>query len=162
MIIAQTSFAQTPTETKGHQETGSQQQPVYIIFGVYCGECLGHCATMYSYNMKSDSNQLFVDTTDSFFKLNGRIICKTPIQDPTKLLIVNKLVQQIPNTFLDTDVREQKLGCPDCTDGCGIYFELGQKNISKKFYIDLHSKHLTKEVSAFCDRIKETLNLLYQ
>lgn len=41
----------------------------YLIYGVYCGECYGHCATMF----KLDKKQLLVDTTDTFFKNSKKI-----------------------------------------------------------------------------------------
>jgi len=30
----------------------------YALFGVFCGECSGHCATMYKYNMMDNSNPI--------------------------------------------------------------------------------------------------------
>ena len=104
-----------------------------------------------------NSNTLFVDSTDSYFKNNGKVICKTQINDVAKFQIVNRLVQQIPTTFLKTDKPEQTFGCPDCTDGCGIYFEVGQDTTTKKFYIDYHTSELDKEVKEFGEFIKETL-----
>jgi hypothetical protein len=113
---------------------------------------------MYRYNMMGNSNTLFVDSTDSYFKSNGKVVCKTQINDIAKFQIVNKLVQQIPKTFFTTDKTEQTFGCPDCTDGCGIYFEIGQD--TKKFYIDYHTSELDKEVKDFSEFIKETLRQL--
>lgn len=104
-----------------------------------------------------NSNTLFVDSTDSYFKNYGKVVCKTQINDITKFQIVNKLVQQIPQTFLKIDKTEQTFGCPDCTDGCGIYFELGQGTTTKKFYIDYHTSELEKEAKDFGEFVKETL-----
>ena len=36
----------------------------YIVYGIYCGECYGHCATMF----KIDDTHLLIDTTDTYFK----------------------------------------------------------------------------------------------
>jgi hypothetical protein len=142
-------------KTKSAQENGDY--PSYIIFGVFCGECVGHCATMYRYNMIGNSNTLFVDSTDSYFKNYGNVVCKTQISDIKKFQIVNKLVQQIPKSFFQTDKVEQTFGCPDCTDGCGIYFELGQDTTVKRFFIDYHTSELDKEVKEFGEFVKETL-----
>ena len=104
-----------------------------------------------------NSNTLFVDSTDSYFKNYGKVVCKTQIDGIDKFQIVNKLVQQIPKTFLKTNKTEQTFGCPDCTDGCGIYFEVGQDTRIKKFYIDYHTSELEKEVKEFGEFVKETL-----
>ena len=110
--------------------------------------------------MMGSSNTLFVDNTESYF--NGKIICKTQIRDMAKFRIVDKLVQQIPQTFLKTDKTEQTYGCPDCTDGCGIYFELGLGTTPKKFYIDNISNKLETEVTNFCEFLIEILHELDQ
>jgi hypothetical protein len=112
---------------------------------------------MYRYNMMGNSNTLFVDSTDSYFKNYGKVVCKTQIIDINKFQIVNKLVQQIPKTLSVTDKTEQTFGCPDCTDGCGIYFELGQGRKTKKFYIDYQTGELEKEVKDFGEFVKEAL-----
>ena len=104
-----------------------------------------------------NSNTLFVDSTDSYFKNYGNIVCKTQINDIAKFKIVNKLVQQIPQSLLKINKAELTFGCPDCTDGCGIYFELGQGTTTKKFYIDYHTSQLKKEAKDFGEFVKETL-----
>ena len=53
--------------------------------------------------MMGNSNTLFVDSTDSYFENYGKVVCKTQINDIGKFQIVNKLVQQIPKTFLKID-----------------------------------------------------------
>ena len=109
-----------------------------------------------------NSNTLFVDSTDSYFKNYGKVVCKTQIIDINKFQTVNKLVQSIPQTFLKTSKTEQTFGCPDCTDGCGIYFEIGQDTTTKKFYIDYSTRGLDKEVKDFGEFIKETLVQLHK
>lgn len=157
LLIASSACGQTSSGTQTKSYETKQDYPSYITFGVFCGECSGHCATMYRYNMMGNSNTLFVDSTDSYFKNYGKVVCKTQINDITRFQIVNKLVQQIPKVFLKTNKTEQTFGCPDCTDGCGIYFELGQDTTTKKFYIDYHTSELDKDVKDFGEFVKETL-----
>ena len=157
LLITLSACGQTPSRTQTKISETKREYPSYIIFGVFCGECSGHCATMYRYNMMGNSNTLFVDSTDSYFKNYGKVIFNTQINDIAKFQTVNRLVQQIPKTFLKTDKAEQTFGCPDCTDGCGIYFEVGQDTTTKKFYIDYQTSQLDKEVKDFGEFIKETL-----
>src|SRR5436190_452815 len=56
-----------------------------IIFGVFCGECGNHCATMYSYHRGGNANTLWVDYTDSYFKKGeDGMVFETQITDPKK------------------------------------------------------------------------------
>jgi hypothetical protein len=160
LLFAFSACGQTSSGTQTISNETKQNDPSYIIFGVFCGECSGHCATMYRYNMMGNSNTLFVDNTDSYFKNYGKVVCKTQITDIAKFQIVNKLVQQIPKACLKTDKTEQTYGCPDCTDGCGIYFEIGKGSTPKKFYIDYHISELEKEAKDFGEFVKETLTQL--
>jgi len=157
LLVALSSCGQSSNGTQTRSYETKQDYPSYIIFGVFCGECSGHCATMYRYNMIGNSNTLFVDSTDSYFRNYGKVVCKTQLSDNAKFQIVNKLVQQIPKGFLKTNKTEQTFGCPDCTDGCGIYFELGQDTTVKKFYIDYHTSELDKVVKEFGEFVKETI-----
>lgn len=157
LLLTFSACGQSQNEINVTSTNDKQELPSYIIFGVFCGECSGHCATMYRYNMMGNPNTLLVDSTDSYFKNYGKVVCKTQISDIVKFQVVNKLVQQIPKSFLKTDKVEQTFGCPDCTDDCGIYFELGQGTAVKKFNIDYHTEKLGKEVQDFGEFVKETL-----
>jgi hypothetical protein len=164
LIITLSTSGQSTTRTQSQRLNAKQDNPSYIIFGIFCGECLGHtCATMYYYKMTGNSNTLFTDTTDSYFKnYYGGVVCKTQINDTTKFQTIDKLVQHIPKTLLKTDKKEQTFGCPDCGDQCGIYFELGQGTKRKKFKIDYQTGELEKEVKDFGELIKATIGELYK
>jgi len=160
LVITLSARGQSSNGVQDNSSGIQQNHPSYIIFGVFCGECSSHCATMYHYNMMGNSNSLFVDSTDSYFKNYGKIIFKTAISNNTKFQIVSKLVQRIPKAFLTTENTQQTFGCPDCTDGCGIYFKIGQGKTIKKFYIDYNTTELDKEVKDFGEFVKETLRQL--
>jgi hypothetical protein len=121
----------------------------YVVFGVYCGECGGHCATMYRCNLIGNAATLFVDSTDSYFKKHGDIECNTEVDDLKKLNLAMSVVAQIPAQILTAEKLSERFGCPDCTDGCGIYFEFKQGLKVKKFYIIFKNNYWA---------IKQTLN----
>lgn len=162
LLFTLLAYGQTQSGIQIKKTDINRDHPSYIIFGMFCSECSGHCAIMYRYNMKGNSNTLFVDSTDSYLKNNGKVVCKTSIKDIAKIQVVNKLVTQIPNTFLRTDKTEQTFGCPDCADGCGIYFEMREDTMIRKFYIDYHTGELDKEVKDFGENLKKTLAQLYK
>ena len=73
LLVSLSACGQTPSGAKPKSFETKRNYPSYIIFGVFCGECSGHCATMYRYNMRGNSNTLFVDSTDSYFKNYGKV-----------------------------------------------------------------------------------------
>jgi len=134
--------------------------PEYILFGIFCGECDGHCATMHQYNIIGNTTTLFVDTTDSYFKNYGVVICKDQITDQKKIDLANSILAQMPNYLFSSLKLTETFGCPDCTDGCGIYFEFKQDEIVKKFYIDYNSSELSSEMKEFAEFLKATITKL--
>jgi hypothetical protein len=125
----------------------------YIIFGVYCGECTGHCATMFMYNCHEKANAFFIDDSDSYFKNNGKIIFKKHINTHENFAVAQSVIDRIPKQLLKAGPWKG-FGCPDCTDGCGIYFEVGQEQGIKRFYIDCQTQQLTGEIKEFAEFIK--------
>jgi len=129
-----------------------------IIFGVFCGECDHNCATMYSYHIGGNSNMLWVDYMDSYFKNGGdKMTFGTQITDIKKYELANDIVKHIPDSLLLCKKTSETFGCPDCTDGCGIYFEMIQNRRVKKFYIDYSSSELSGQIKEFAEYLKITI-----
>lgn len=152
------------TALHGDNRTGTEQRESaidskleYMVFGVFCGECSGHCATMYRYNITDSANSLWVDTTDSYFTNYGKIQCKILVTDPKKSLLADSIARKIPKIFLTTTSLKETFGCPDCTDGCGIYVELGEGGTRKQFYIDYQTGKLPEPVKTFADLLKKRI-----
>jgi hypothetical protein len=134
----------------------------YIKFGVYCGECYGHCSTMYQYNMMGNANTLLVDTSESYFKNQGNIVCNILIVDRVKMQLANDVAKQVPKRLLNTFKSSEQFGCPDCTDGCGIYFEFKRQNETRKFYIDTDTTKLPDAIKSFSQLLLTTSSKLGQ
>lgn len=143
--------------------------PSCIVFGIFCGECSSHCATMYRYNRMGNANTLFVDSTDSYFSTPRKMVFNNPVEGAGKFQIVERLVHQIPGSFLEKEETgsaaksnevSERFGCPDCTDGCGIYFEMEQGRVVKKFFIDTNTNVVPKEIGEFAKDIKAALAAL--
>ncbi|MEO8710598.1 MAG: hypothetical protein ABI405_00675 [Parafilimonas sp.] len=162
------SCGQTTTSTKSNYSQSksssfqSNNNLDYIKFGVYCGECYGHCSTMYEYNMMGNANTLLMDTTESYFKDSGNVICKTVISSRANFDLASNVVKQIPKRLLNSFKSTDRFGCPDCTDGCGIYFEFKRQNEIKKFYIDTDTTQLPNDIKLFGKLLTTTTNELLE
>lgn len=154
------SDSENPNQVSAPQ---SKEDIDQIIFGVYCGECSGHCATMYCYNLEGNQNSFSIDSTDSFFWRkynNGKIMFYTYRNDKFHFDIGTEIIANIPDTLLNSDKSSQSFGCPDCTDGCGIYFELTRNGETKRFFIDYQTSQLTGEIKVFAEFLKDKLMIL--
>lgn len=130
----------------------------YILFGMYCGECGSHCATMFLYNIGGNANTLLADYTDSYFNNNGKVICSTPTVDIKKIHLARSIIDKIPSRLLTTSRPQERFGCPDCTDGCGIYFEFGLAGKVKRFAIDTETSKLTPDMKAFSEFLQQVID----
>ena len=131
-----------------------------IVFGRYCGECGNHCATMYRYSMEGNRNSFSADFTDDYFKRKKEITFNTYLNDKFHLDIGNEIVSNIPDTILKSDKSSERFGCPDCADGCGIYFELTKDNKKHQFYIDYQTSQLTGKIKPFAEFLREKIDQL--
>lgn len=132
----------------------------YIIFGRYCEECGGECATMYKLTVSND--RLLSDHTDSYweYRYGKPMKFATSIIDKTKISIAREVLDSIPNFLFTTTKPIQKFGCPDCTDGCGIYIETKKDTTLKKFLIDYQTEQLTGEIKPFAEYLKRIIEKL--
>lgn len=134
----------------------------YYVFGIYCGECSGECATMYKYTMRGNANMLLADHTDSFFRSRKKEVnCGTSVDDTGKNVLAGTVMDKIPLELLRAE-KDKVYGCPDCMDGCGVYFEWGSEDRMHKFYLDPHDKTLDPAIMDFIQYLEETVYKLKQ
>ena len=149
-----TTTVNTPPAASGNNYSA-------VIFGKYCGHCLGNCTDMFRYDRRADSNTLLADTTDSYlrkgtFQFDWFL---TQGQHP----IANALVESIPaqlNSVSDTLTR---YGCPDCADQCGFYLEtIDASQRSRKFQFDTDTAQVPQELRSFVVQLGNAVNRLKQ
>lgn len=165
LVIACGPTVKSATQDSGEQTTasvteGRDGRAERIIFGRYCGKCRYRCATMYQLNMTGTSNTLYMDTTDSFKDNYSTPTCNTPVKDAKKLALANSIVSKIPEQLYRTDETNVRFGCPDCADGCGLYFEITQGKKLKQFYIDTNVGQLKDEMKDFAVALTAVIDQL--
>ncbi len=73
--------------------------------------------------------------------------------------MVASIKDSIPAIFFKTETP-RKFGCPDCTDGCGLYLEVKQDSSEYIFAIDRQIGELTGEVKTFAQYLIAKLQKL--
>ena len=104
---------------------------------------------MFQYTLKD--SVLLSDTTDSFLR-KSEVSCSAAVNSKNKLFLAADIVNHIPVSMLASSKPLTTLGCPDCTDGGGIYLELKSgKGMITRFMIDFQTDHLEGDVKIFAD-----------
>ncbi|MFN8393536.1 MAG: hypothetical protein U0176_02560 [Bacteroidia bacterium] len=166
------SNANGPSDSKSipsiaiHGVDGKGQVPIHtqfadtnsrfdaIIFGQFCGECVGTCSKMFKFEPKT--GRMHADYWDSFWKRhegNGMNF-EMEIRDRSRFLKAQKMVDSIPEYFITTERSGMSFGCPDCTDECGLYLETQVKGISKEFFFDSRIEQIPLELYGFADLLR--------
>lgn len=85
---------------------------------------------------KVENGNVWVDTTDSYFKNEGRIRFGSYKANHDFYFTAKAAIDSIPAMLLDTSNHTYLYGMPDARDQCGIYVELGMGNYTRSFFID--------------------------
>lgn len=94
---------------------------IYVKYGKFCGECGTNCTQMYHHFLIGNITTFWTDKTDSYFSKTG-LKCETKMNRESEKLSFD-LIQNIPDSILKSKTLINNYDCPDCDDGCGIYFE---------------------------------------
>lgn len=87
------------------------------MFGDYYGMCAGRCVRMYLLS----ENSLFEDAGKRYPSTLNAYEGDFSIDRSSKLNDVKDILTQIPEALINSE--DKVLGCPDCSDGGGIYIE---------------------------------------
>ena len=147
---------ETKTKNKGVSVTGNNIHQ--IIFGIFCGECSGHCVNMYRFTSTGNKQSLFANYTNSYFRNQDNMIFADSILDKNKISMASDIINNIPDTLMNLPGNENTFACPDCKDGCGLYLETFSGNAIKKFYIDYQTSQLNGQIKKFAIYLSGKIN----
>jgi hypothetical protein len=132
---------------------GQDKSGDYIVFGDYYGMCAGgHCVRMYLLNANSLFEDSRKDYPSSFTPYEGNF----SMNRNDKFDDVKALLTQIPEALINSE--EKVLGCPDCSDGGGIYIETRIEGQLKFWLID--KQRVPAGLENFLALVNEKISLL--
>lgn len=134
---------------------------MYVTYGYYCGECIDQCTKMYRHYLTGNATSFWTDTTDSYFK-DDQLNLETEMTRASET-IGFEVVNNIPRSILESESSRNIFGCPDCDDGCALYFDFqldepNSKPIIYEMQYDLGGT--TAEVRALGELIIRTIEKL--
>ena len=139
-LILLLSFSCDKKSEKNLKKIPKENKIDYFIFGRYCGESFSDSEEMYQYNV--DNNEVKANFKSVYWETNqGKSKMNFPqkIDNDSAKIVAKQILNQIPQVLFESKTNT-KFGCPDCSDGCGIFFEISQNSKIKKFYIDYQSE----------------------
>ncbi len=127
-----------------------------VAFGSFYNMCAGsRCVAFF----KLQDNKLYEDTKDKF-PTQGQPYDGTydKLLDNIKYQLVKDLSDKIPAALFDE--TEAIIGCPDCSDGGGLYLEVNTSDGKRYWYIDNNEARIPDYLHTFVAEANEKINQL--
>lgn len=124
----------------------------YVVFGNYHGMCAVQCVRMYLLN----ENSLFEDTNKRLPSTLKPYEGNFSVDRGSRLDDVKDILTQIPEALVKSE--ENVLGCPDCSDGGGLYIETKIDGEIRFWFID--KQRMPAGLEDFITLVNEKLLLL--
>ncbi|PCJ67303.1 MAG: hypothetical protein COA58_03005 [Bacteroidetes bacterium] len=134
---------------------------MYVIYGYYCGECDNECTKLYKHYLTGNSTTFWTDKSDSYFSDKG-LRFETKMNRESEKIGFD-VVSNIPKSMLKTDSTNNVYGCPDCADGCGLYFEFKLEELNSQpivYRMEYDLINSPSDVKEFGELIKSTVEKL--
>ena len=123
----------------------------YLVFGHFYGMCAGEgCVETY----KLTDMKLYEDLIDDY---SGQNLEFVELQNET-FAQVSDLVDFFPNQLLSEE--ETVFGCPDCSDGGGLFIQYSDNGNLKSWRIDQFQNNVPSYLHAFIDQVNEAIVLI--
>jgi hypothetical protein len=138
-----------------HSCTSDEGKPTnendYLIFGHFYGFCGGEqCIEVF----KLTDTNLYEDSEDNYaldtFNFEEKEI--------EKFNLAKDLVFFLPAKLLTE--KDDVLGCPDCSDGGGVYIEYSKNGIKNSWRIDQFKQNIPEYLHDFIDKVNEKISLI--
>ena len=123
----------------------------YLVFGHFYGMCAGEgCVETY----KLTDMKLYEDLIDDY---SGQNLEFVELENET-FAQVSDLVDFFPNQLLSEE--ETVFGCPDCSDGGGLFIQYSDNGNLKSWRIDQFQNNVPSYLHAFIDQVNEAIVLI--
>ena len=133
------------------EDTPNLNENDYLIFGQFYGFCVGETCVE---TFKLTHTKLYEDTLDNY--------SVTPLNFEAlgndKFELVKDLDTYFPENLLTE--KEGDIGCPDCSDGGGVFIEYSKNGIVKSWRIDQFKHNIPTYLHDFMDKVNEKITLI--
>jgi hypothetical protein len=123
----------------------------FLVFGHFYGMCGGEeCVETY----KLTDLKLYEDILDDY---SGQNLDFVELDNET-FEQINDLVDFFPNQLLNE--TDTVFGCPDCSDGGGLFIQYSDNGNLKSWRIDQFQENVPSYLHSFIDKVNEKISLI--
>lgn len=123
----------------------------YLVFGHFYGFCMGEsCVEVF----KLTDDTLYEDLNDNY----ANAPFKFEKLENDKFILAKDLIDFFPTELLQEE--NETIGCPDCTDGGGLYIEYSKNGTIKSWRIDQFKNNIPDYLHDFMDKVNEKISLI--
>ena len=123
----------------------------FLVFGHFYGMCAGEeCVETY----KLTDLKLYEDILDDY---SGQNLDFVELDNET-FEQINDLVDFFPNQLLNE--TDTVFGCPDCSDGGGLFIQYSDNGNLKSWRIDQFQENVPSYLHSFIDKVNEKISLI--
>ena len=123
----------------------------FLVFGHFYGMCVGEsCVETY----KLTDLKLYEDILDDY---SGQNLDFVELDNET-FEQINDLVDFFPNQLLNE--TDTVFGCPDCSDGGGLFIQYSDNGNLKSWRIDQFQENVPSYLHSFIDKVNEKIVLI--
>ena len=123
----------------------------FLVFGHFYGMCAGEeCVETY----KLTDLKLYEDILDDY---SGQNLDFVELDNET-FEQINDLVDFFPNQLLNE--TDTVFGCPDCSDGGGLFIQYSDNGNLKSWRIDQFQENVPSYLHSFIDKVNEKIVLI--
>ena len=123
----------------------------YLIFGHFYGFCAGEgCVEIF----KLTDTKLYEDTEDDYLLDSFNFV----EHETEKFNLAKDLSDYFPAELLSE--TESVLGCPDCSDGGGLFIEYSKNGVTNSWRIDQFKENAPEYLHDFMDEVNQRISLI--
>ncbi len=156
LLLILLSFATACSSDDGL--TRAIEKPInenYIIFGHFYGFCAGEeCVEIF----KLTTTSLSEDKKDGYPNWKEGYEGDFEELHADKFNVVKGLITEVPEALLA--VQDTVLGCPDCTDGGGVYFEYKNGSDQRYWLIDQFQGDIPDNVYNIVEDVNNAIEVI--
>jgi hypothetical protein len=137
-----------------HEIKKEETEQYDFAFGSFYGECMGEqCVEFFIVR----EGKLFENTSDQYPNQQEEYTFNALVElDQQNYELVKNIRDGIPADLFDQ--RQTVIGCPDCSDGGGIYLKVTRNGEARHWYID--AQRTEPYLENFILDLKEKIRLL--
>jgi hypothetical protein len=126
-----------------------------LVFGSFAGYCVGErCVEIYALQ----DGKLYEDKNDNYPQSGSPVDFNFELLSDDKFELAEDMFESIPAELLATE--STTFGCPDCTDGGGVYIEIKRDTRTEIFFIDNFKNNIPEYLHPLVDNVRAKIDVL--